>query len=160
MAAYSIDEHCLVCNTPLTSNGQCPSCDAFKVEKQSAAIADLDSHRNKSVSAASEFQVANSGKKAISPAFLFNKTTKERFQLSPAVSKIGRDRSNNISLPADHYISRYHAWVLQNKGKFWLEDIGSTNGTLLNGRPITIRMQLTAGDRITFGKTELIFVVE
>ncbi len=159
MAGYSIDEHCLVCNSILTSGGQCPSCDAFTIEKNSV-VTDLDSHRNKAIKAKPEFKSADGGKHSYCSAFLFNKKTKERFQLAGAVNKIGRDHSNDISLPEDHYVSRNHAWVLKNKGKFWVEDVGSQNGTLLNGQPITERMQLSAGDRLTFGKTELILVVE
>lgn len=153
-------EHCLVCGSLLTSGGQCPSCDAVKIKK-STAVADIDSQKNKILGQQAEFQSAEQGRSRLpSPAFLFNKETKERFELSQTVSKVGRDHSNNISLPSDHYISRYHAWVFHNKGRFWVEDLESTNGTLINGRPITIRTQLTAGDRVTFGKTELIFVID
>jgi hypothetical protein len=94
------------------------------------------------------------------PAFLYNKATGERFQLSQSVSKIGRDQTNNISVTNDHYISRHHAWVLQMQGGYWVEDLGSTNGTFLNGDVLSERRQIFAGDRITFGKTELVFAVE
>jgi pSer/pThr/pTyr-binding forkhead associated (FHA) protein len=76
------------------------------------------------------------------------------------VSKIGRDQTNNISINADHYISRHHAWVLQMQGGYWVEDLGSTNGTLLNGEVLNERRQIFPGDKLTFGKTELVFVVE
>lgn len=94
------------------------------------------------------------------PAFLFNKATNESFPLTQSVSKIGRDQTNSISLASDHYISRHHAWVLQMQGGYWVEDLGSTNGTLLNGEVLNERKQIFPGDRLTFGKTELVFVVE
>lgn len=98
--------------------------------------------------------------KPMRPAFLFNKMTNERFPLNQSVSKIGRDQTNNISINNDHYVSRHHAWVLQMQGAYWVEDLGSTNGTLLNGEILSERRQINPGDRITFGKTELVFIVE
>jgi len=94
------------------------------------------------------------------PAFLFNKLSNERFALNQSVSKIGRDQTNNISVTSDHYVSRHHAWVLQMQGAYWVEDLGSTNGTLLNGEILSERRQIAPGDRLTFGKTEFVFVVE
>lgn len=94
------------------------------------------------------------------PAFLYNKLTNERYPLTQSVSKIGRDQTNNISITNDHYISRHHAWVLQMQGGYWVEDLGSTNGTLVNGELLGERRQVNPGDRLTFGKTELIFIVE
>ena len=94
------------------------------------------------------------------PAFLFNKLTNERYPLNQSVSKIGRDQTNNISITNDHYISRHHAWVLQMQGGYYVEDLGSTNGTLVNGELLGERRQISPGDRITFGKTELIFVTD
>ena len=94
------------------------------------------------------------------PAYLFNKLTGERYPLTQSVSKIGRDQTNNISITNDHYISRHHAWVLQMQGGYWVEDLGSTNGTLLNGEPLGERKQIASGDRLTFGKTELVFAIE
>lgn len=94
------------------------------------------------------------------PAFLYNKLTNDRFALTQSVSKIGRDQTNSISITNDHYISRHHAWVLQMQGGYYVEDLGSTNGTLLNGEVLSERKQIFPGDRLTFGKTELVFVVE
>lgn len=105
-------------------------------------------------------QAFRSEAKPMRPAFLFNKMTNERFPLNQSVSKIGRDQTNNISINNDHYVSRHHAWVLQMQGAYWVEDLGSTNGTLLNGEILSERRQINPGDRITFGKTELVFIVE
>jgi pSer/pThr/pTyr-binding forkhead associated (FHA) protein len=92
-------------------------------------------------------------------AMLVNKETNERYPLSQSVSKIGRDKANNISLNNDSYISRHHAWVLFIKGNYFVEDLGSTNGTLLNGEVLSERKQIFPGDRIKFGRTELVFEV-
>ena len=77
-----------------------------------------------------------------------------------SVSKIGRDQTNHIPLTNDHYISRNHAWVLQMQGGYWIEDLGSTNGTMLNGELLRERQQINAGDLLTLGKTELVFLME
>lgn len=92
-------------------------------------------------------------------AMLLDEESGERYPLSQSVSKIGRDRANNISLPNDSYISRHHAWLLFIKGNYFVEDLGSTNGTLLNGEVLSERKQIFPGDRIKFGRTELIFEI-
>ena len=105
-------------------------------------------------------QTDNSNSSPGKPAFLFNKLTNERFPLNQSVSKIGRDQTNNIPITNDHYISRHHAWVLQMQGSYWVEDLGSTNGTMINGELLAERRQISPGDKLTFGKTELIFIME
>jgi hypothetical protein len=90
-------------------------------------------------------------------AILINKDTNERYPLTQSVSKIGRDKANTISLHNDSYVSRHHAWVLFIKGSYWVEDLGSTNGTLLNGEVLSERKQIFPGDRIKLGRTELVF---
>ena len=90
-------------------------------------------------------------------AVLINKGTNERFPLTQSVSKIGRDQTNSIPLPKDSYISRHHAWVLFIKGSYWVEDLGSTNGTLLNGELLNERKQIFPGDCLKLGRTELVF---
>jgi signal transduction histidine kinase len=54
-------------------------------------------------------------------------------------------------------ISRRHAQVVRIEGELWLEDLGSSNGTFLNGVRVTARTQLVVGDRIQVGDT--IFVL-
>ena len=53
-----------------------------------------------------------------------------------------------------------HAWITFEESDFWLEDLGSTNGTLLNGHPVVKRQILSAGDKVRVGHTELTFDVE
>jgi pSer/pThr/pTyr-binding forkhead associated (FHA) protein len=74
--------------------------------------------------------------------------------------KIGRDPTNQIVVPDDTFTSRHHAWITYEEGDFWLEDLGSTNGTLLNGHPVVKRQILSAGDKVRVGHTELTFEVE
>ena len=68
---------------------------------------------------------------------------------------IGRSRECDVRL-ADTNISRRHAELRQDGATYWLVDLGSTNGTELNGRRVE-REKLSDGDAITIGSTELIF---
>ena len=74
--------------------------------------------------------------------------------------KIGRDPSNQLVVQEDTYASRHHAWITYEDGDFWIEDLGSTNGTLLNGHPVVRRQRISAGDKIRVGHTELTFQIE
>lgn len=73
---------------------------------------------------------------------------------SPSVV-IGRSRECDLRV-ADGNASRRHAEVVQEGDAYVVVDLGSTNGTELNGRRIT-REELTDGDRITIGATDLVF---
>ncbi len=69
---------------------------------------------------------------------------------------LGRSRDCDIQV-ADANVSRRHCEVVQETATTWaVVDLGSTNGTELNGRRIT-RAELTEGDRITLGGTDVIF---
>ncbi|MEE3716587.1 adenylate/guanylate cyclase domain-containing protein [Tumidithrix elongata RA019] len=71
--------------------------------------------------------------------------------------KLGRDRENDIPL-SDKCASRSHAMVqIIGQGAYYLIDLGSRNGSFLNGRRVTIPVSLKNGDRITLGETNLEF---
>jgi hypothetical protein len=148
---------CTKCGGALNPDGSCSVC----------GVSENPTRENEPISQAQArpaeiypFASRRESPKSQRAAFLFNKSTSERFPLSHSVSKIGRDQTNNIPITDDHYISRHHAWVLQMQGGYWVEDLGSTNGTLLNGELLSERRQIFAGDRLTFGKTELVFAIE
>lgn len=70
---------------------------------------------------------------------------------------IGRSEDNNFVLP-DRWISRNHAMLqYMETGEFYLIDLGSRNGSFVNGRRVSIPVTLNNGDRLTFGQTELEF---
>ncbi len=70
---------------------------------------------------------------------------------------IGRNEDNNLTL-GDRWISRNHAMLqLMENGEFYLIDLGSRNGSFVNGRRVSVPVTLHDGDRITFGQTELNF---
>jgi serine/threonine protein kinase len=72
---------------------------------------------------------------------------------------IGRQSSGEGSLGQDAEISRQHARISRANGEFVIEDLGSTNGTFVNGRRITGPEILSAGDRIQMGATTLVVQV-
>ena len=72
-----------------------------------------------------------------------------------AVNAIGRDAGNDVVLN-DEAASAKHALLEFAEGEWWIEDSGSTNGTLVNGASIKEHI-LTDGDEIRIGNTVLHF---
>jgi pSer/pThr/pTyr-binding forkhead associated (FHA) protein len=66
---------------------------------------------------------------------------------------LGRADSCVIGLPDDTFASQLHSRVFVRDNEMWVEDLGSTNGTHLNGARISAPMQLSAGDRLQVGST-------
>jgi hypothetical protein len=66
---------------------------------------------------------------------------------------LGRADSCIIGLPDDTFASQLHSRVFVRDNEMWVEDLGSTNGTHLNGARISAPMQLSAGDRLQVGST-------
>jgi pSer/pThr/pTyr-binding forkhead associated (FHA) protein len=70
---------------------------------------------------------------------------------------IGRSRECDIRLD-DGNVSRRHVELVREGPSEWvLVELGSTNGTEVNGRKVQRRTALDDGDRITIGSTELVF---
>jgi adenylate cyclase len=71
--------------------------------------------------------------------------------------KLGRTSENNIVLPSE-WVSRQHALVQRaENGDYYLFDMGSRNGTFLNGIRVTVPAELNNGDRISFGDFHITF---
>ena len=68
---------------------------------------------------------------------------------------IGRDADNTIMIIGDSYISGRHARISRAEGYVIVEDLGSRNGTYLNGTKLTQRHSVHRGDRIQVGYTVL-----
>jgi len=71
-----------------------------------------------------------------------------------ATNAIGRDAVNDIALP-DEAASARHAVLEQRDEEWWIEDLGSTNGTLVNGTRIEKRERVRFGDEIAIGRVAL-----
>ena len=75
------------------------------------------------------------------------------FPLSP-VTSIGRSSTNTVVLD-DDYVSNEHALLMLRGQQWWLEDLNSRNGTLLNGTPLTEATVISPGDVIVIGNMQL-----
>jgi hypothetical protein len=69
--------------------------------------------------------------------------------------RLGRSPDNDIIL-RDPATSGHHARVERRGDQFWIVDLGSTNGTLVNGEPVQEK-ELSNGDRITIGQNAVNF---
>lgn len=91
------------------------------------------------------------------PVLTFVSGTKpgEAFPLGPEGTTWVAGRSNDADLVlADDTVSRKHARIYSARGALWLRDLGSRNGTLVNGRSVA-HHRLRPGDRITIGASLL-----
>jgi hypothetical protein len=70
---------------------------------------------------------------------------------------MGRGTTNDVSLPDDEYASTRHARFEPRRDGVWIEDIGSTNGTFVNGIRLTRERKLVPGDVVRIGETDLRF---
>ncbi|HEY46550.1 MAG TPA: FHA domain-containing protein [Anaerolineae bacterium] len=73
------------------------------------------------------------------------------FELTKEVTLFGRDVTNDIVL-ADAEVSRQHARLTHTPGGYVLEDLGSTNGSFVNGERLIAPRTLNQGDLIGFGE--------
>jgi len=73
------------------------------------------------------------------------------YSLEGELSTIGRDSTNTIVIN-DGEVSRRHARLTSQGGKYVIEDLGSTNGTFVNGQRLTGPVVLKPGDMIAFGE--------
>jgi hypothetical protein len=77
------------------------------------------------------------------------------FELDSAQLTIGRGRQNDIAIGSDEYASARHARFEPRQDGVWVQDLGSTNGTFLNGARLEHPRRLTPGDVVRIGETDL-----
>src|SRR5205823_8527298 len=80
----------------------------------------------------------------------------DTFPLGRLRITIGRSARNDLCIP-DPFASRVHAEVRNEGDEYFLQDLGSANGTLYNGSVVDSAVTLTRGGRIQIGETEIVF---
>jgi pSer/pThr/pTyr-binding forkhead associated (FHA) protein len=78
-----------------------------------------------------------------------------RFDLNAKPVTVGRAASNDIRLPNDEFASGTHARIEPRRDGVWVEDVGSTNGTYVNGTRLGRAHKLVPGDVVRVGETDL-----
>ncbi len=89
---------------------------------------------------------------------LILQSTGEGFALEPT-SILGRSSDSTVQVP-DAMVSRRHAMIREHPDGFWYFDLGSFNGSMVNGLRVTAARKLTSGDRIEIGDHAYLFEQE
>ena len=85
--------------------------------------------------------------------------TLDKFPLSRLKTTIGRSARADVCIP-DAFASRLHAEVRKEGDAFLLVDLGSANGTRLDGDPVSAHLPLHTGSEIQIGETTITFDIE
>ena len=79
----------------------------------------------------------------------------EAFELDSADLTIGRGGQNDVSIEGDEFASARHVRIEPRRDGVWVHDLGSTNGTHVNGLRIDRPRKLVTGDVVRVGETDL-----
>ena len=81
----------------------------------------------------------------------------EEYELNSSALTVGRGGQNDVALEDDEFASARHVRVEPRRDGVWVHDLGSTNGTFVNGVRVDRPRKLAQGDTIRVGETELRF---
>ncbi len=85
-------------------------------------------------------------------------TAQKEYLISEKARCLGRDAEADVILDDDQ-VSNLHTRIMLNGGKFKIEDLGSRNGTYVNGQRCVDDEELENGDLIKIGRTIIKFVI-
>ena len=84
----------------------------------------------------------------------------KRFETESDAIIIGRrpdeDQRVDLELEKDEYVSRVHAIISRENDRYWVQDLGSANGTWVNGKEVTEKTRLSPGSTIQIGYTIIV----
>jgi hypothetical protein len=81
----------------------------------------------------------------------------QEYELNSSALTVGRGGQNDVSIEGDEFASARHVRVEPRRDGVWVSDLGSTNGTFVNGVRIDRPRKLAHGDVVRVGETELRF---
>lgn len=81
----------------------------------------------------------------------------DAYELDSVQLTAGRGANNDLALPNDEFASARHARFEPRRDGVYVEDVGSTNGTFVNGIRLARERRLTPGDIVRVGETDLRF---
>lgn len=90
-------------------------------------------------------------------AYLNEPATGKKFSIPYPICKVGRSPSNHVVISGDTTVSSVHFIISFEGGRFYLSDVGTTNGTFLNGEKLKEKVALSQDDRIRAGRFCLSF---
>jgi pSer/pThr/pTyr-binding forkhead associated (FHA) protein len=100
-------------------------------------------------------QVLNTGRLVVVESQVL--TAGEEFDLDSRPLTVGRGAQNDVSIEGDEFASARHVRVEPRRDGVWVSDVGSTNGTYVNGVLIDRPRKLVQDDVVRIGETELRF---
>lgn len=78
----------------------------------------------------------------------------QEFEISSSSYTIGRKTGNDLQITSP-YVSKYHAEIFyDDQGQYWVKDLGSTNGTFLDKKPISGAAPIREGSQLIFGRSD------
>jgi len=82
-------------------------------------------------------------------------TPGDAYEVDSSAVTVGRGSNNDLPLPDDEFASARHARIEPRRDGVYVEDIGSTNGTFVNGIRLARERRLADGDIVRVGETDL-----
>jgi len=89
-------------------------------------------------------------------ALLINRQANRTYELTHPEMRLGRSSDNDIKLDSEK-VSRRHALILLEGDTFYIQDLGSANGTFVNGKQVRDRVPLHNGDEVRLGDQTFLF---
>lgn len=89
-------------------------------------------------------------------ALLIDRRANRTYELSKPEMRLGRSAENEIPLDSEK-VSRRHALIVLTGATFYIQDLGSANGTFVNGNQVRDRVALSNGDEIRLGDQTFLF---